>query len=56
MVAYFDNRTTSVAFVRVTFLSKGINNKLKLIKRSAYGFKNFNNFRVRCLLHWDFNY
>ncbi|WP_442948048.1 ISL3 family transposase, partial [Nostoc sp.] len=44
IVAYFDNRTTSGAV-------EGINNKLKLIKRSAYGFRNFNNFRVRCLLN-----
>lgn len=48
IVAYFDNRTTSGAV-------EGINNKLKLIKRSAYGFRNFNNFRVRCLLNWHFN-
>ncbi|MBW4456760.1 MAG: transposase, partial [Nostoc indistinguendum CM1-VF10] len=31
------------------------NNKLKLIKRSAYGFRNFENFRIRCLLNWHFN-
>ncbi|MBD2388099.1 transposase, partial [Cylindrospermum sp. FACHB-282] len=24
----------------------------KLIKRSGYGFRNFENFRVRCLLNW----
>ncbi len=29
---------------------EGINNKLKLIKRKAYGFKNFDNFRLRSLL------
>ncbi|MCG6136844.1 MAG: transposase, partial [Nostoc sp. LLA-1] len=34
---------------------EGINNKLKLIKRSAYGFRNFENFRIRCLLNWHFN-
>ncbi|MBD2247292.1 transposase, partial [Nostoc sp. FACHB-888] len=28
---------------------EGINNKLKLIKRSGYGFRSFENFRVRCL-------
>lgn len=49
IVAYFDNRTTSGVV-------EGIKNKLKLIKRSAYGFRNFNNFRVRCLLNWHFNY
>ncbi|MBW4452315.1 MAG: transposase, partial [Nostoc indistinguendum CM1-VF10] len=31
-------------------------NKLKLIKRSGYGFRNFENFRVRCLLNWYANY
>ena len=29
---------------------EGINNKLKLIKRIGYGFRNFENFRVRALL------
>jgi transposase len=33
IIAYFDNRTTSGVV-------EGINNKLKLIKRSAYGFRN----------------
>ncbi|MFN4952855.1 MAG: transposase [Aphanizomenon sp.] len=27
-----------------------INNKLKVIKSSGYGFKNFKNFQIRCLL------
>jgi transposase len=45
IIAYFDNGTTSGVV-------EGINNKLKLIKRSAYGFRNFENFRVRCLLNW----
>ncbi|WP_373547022.1 transposase, partial [Chamaesiphon sp.] len=31
---------------------EGINNKLKLIKRSGYGFRNFANFRLRCLICW----
>jgi transposase len=48
ILAYFDNRTTSGVV-------EGINNKLKLIKRSAYGFTNFENFRNRCLLSWHFN-
>ncbi|OKH54122.1 ISL3 family transposase [Calothrix sp. HK-06] len=48
IIAYFDNGTTSGTV-------EGINNKIKLIKRSAYGFKNFENFRVRCLLAWHFN-
>lgn len=49
IIAYFDNGTTSG---RV----EGINNKLKLIKRSGYGFRNFDNFRVRCLLNWHLVY
>lgn len=49
IIAYFDNRTTSGVV-------EGINNKLKLIKRSAYGFRNFDNFRLRCLLTWKFKY
>ncbi len=49
IVAYFDHRTTSGVV-------EGINNKLKLIKRSAYGFRNFENYRIRCLLNWHFNY
>lgn len=44
IIAYFDNGTTSG-------MVKGINNKLKLIKRSGYGFRNFENFRVRYLLN-----
>ncbi len=42
-IAYFKNRTTQG-------IVEGINNKLKLIKRKAYGFKNFDNFRLRILL------
>lgn len=48
IIAYFDNSTTNGVI-------EGINNKLKLIKRSAYGFRNFDNFRIRCLLCWHFN-
>lgn len=39
---YFRNRTTSGAM-------EGINNRIKLIKRQAYGFMNFKNFRERLL-------
>ncbi len=56
VIAYFDNGTNSGTVVRVAFRRKGINNKLKLIKRSGYGFRNFENFRVRCLLNWHTNY
>lgn len=39
---YFQSRTTNGAM-------EGINNRIKLIKRQAYGFTNFNNFRMRLL-------
>ena len=39
---YFRNRTTNGVI-------EGINNRIKLIKRQAYGFVNFNNFRERLL-------
>lgn len=47
VVGYFDERTTSGVV-------EGINNKLKLIKKLGYGFRNFNNFRLRSLLNWNF--
>lgn len=45
VTGYFENRITSGAV-------KGINNKLKLIKRAGYGFRNFENFQLRCLICW----
>lgn len=42
IIAYFDHRTTQGVV-------EGINNKLKLIKRQAYGFRNIANFQVRCM-------
>ena len=48
IIGYFD-RGTSNGVV------EGINNKLKLIKRAAYGFRNFENFRTRSMLCWYFN-
>lgn len=47
IVQYFEHRTTSGVV-------EGINNRLKLIKRSGYGFKNFERFRLRCLICWHF--
>ncbi len=47
ILAYFDNRTTQGAV-------EGINQKIKLIKRRAYGLNNFDNFRRRVLLNWHF--
>ena len=45
VLAYFNHHTTSGVV-------EGINNKLKLIKRSGYGFNNFGNFVMRCLICW----
>jgi transposase len=39
---YFHQRTTSG-------MVEGINNKVKLIKRRAFGFRNFSNFRLRVI-------
>jgi transposase len=47
IIAYFDCRTTQGVV-------EGINNKLKLIKRRGYGFRNFDNFSKRCFLTWHF--
>ncbi len=45
IVGYFEERTTSG-------IVEGINNKLKLLKRCGYGFRNFDNFQLRALLFW----
>jgi transposase len=45
IVGYFEKRTTQGVV-------EGINNKLKLIKRSGFGFRNFDNFQKRSLLVW----
>ncbi len=47
ILAYFDEGTTSGVV-------EGINNKLKLIKRKGYGFRNFDNFKLRSFLTWHF--
>ncbi len=47
IIAYFDEGTTQGVV-------EGINNKLKLIKRRAYGLRNFENFQVRSFLTWHF--
>ena len=47
IIAYFDKGTTQG-------IVEGINNKLKLIKRRAFGFRNFDNFELRSFLTWQF--
>ena len=47
IVGYFERRTTNGVV-------EGINNKLKLLKRCGFGFRNFHNFEIRALLFWHF--
>lgn len=47
IVGYFEQRTTNG-------IVEGINNKLKLLKRCGFGFRNFINFQIRALLLWHF--
>lgn len=48
VVGYFERRTTNG-------IVEGINNKLKVLKRCGFGFRNFNNFETRALLYWHFS-
>ena len=48
IVGYFEPRTTNA-------MVEGINNYLKVLTRCAFGFKNFDNFAKRALLHWHLN-
>ena len=48
VAGYFDRKITNGVV-------EGINNKLKLIKRSGFGFKNFRNFEIRALFSWHYN-
>jgi transposase len=48
IIGYFDHGTASGVV-------EGINNRLKLIKRLGYGFRNFENFSLRCLICWHLN-
>ncbi|MEN2383789.1 MAG: transposase [Gloeotrichia echinulata CP02] len=48
IIGYFERKTTNGVV-------EGINNKLKLIKRSGFGLRNFRNFEIRALLSWHYN-
>jgi transposase len=48
IAGYFERKTTNGVV-------EGINNKLKLIKRNGFGFRNFRNFEIRALLSWHHN-
>ncbi len=45
IVGYFEQRTTNAVV-------EGINNRLKVLKRCGFGFRNFENFKNRALLFW----
>ena len=47
IVGYFERRTNNG-------IVEGINNKLKVLKRSGFNFRNFDNFEQRALLCWHF--
>jgi transposase len=47
IVGYFYNRTTNG-------IVEGINNKLKLLKRRGFDYRNFDNFKILSLLSWHF--
>ncbi len=47
VVGYFEKKTTNG-------IVEGINNKLKLLKRCGFSFRNFINFEIRALLFWHF--
>jgi transposase len=48
ILAYFEHRTTQGVV-------EGINQKIRLIQRKAYGLTNFESFRRRVLLNWYFS-
>jgi len=43
ITAYFERKTTNG-------ILEGINQKIKLVKRCGFGFRNIENFELRCLL------
>ena len=45
IVGYFERKTTNAVV-------EGINNRLKVLKRCGFGFRNVNNFKNRALLFW----
>lgn len=48
---YWQTEVCNYAFFRISnSITEGLNNKIKVIKRQAYGFRSFKNFRRRILL------
>lgn len=53
---WFDEITNYFHHHTSNGIVEGINNKLKLIKRSGFGFRNFANFELRCLICWHLDF
>lgn len=53
LTRHFDNTISFFAHRLSSGIVEGINNKIKLIKRAAYGYRNFENFRLRVMMHFD---
>ena len=54
-VTYKRNNTSYETSYNNGFI-EGMNNKIKLVKRNAYGFKYFENLRKRVLMHFGYSY
>jgi hypothetical protein len=50
----YDQDNMQFIFSTTNAIVEGINNKLKLLKRCGFGFRNFNNFEIRALLFWHY--
>lgn len=53
---WFDEITNYFHHHTSNGIVEGINNKLKLIKRSGFGFRNFANFELRYLICWHLDF
>jgi transposase len=40
-------------FSKTNGITEGFHNKMEMISRRAYGFRNFENYRLRVLTHWE---
>lgn len=53
LIKYLDSIENSFVFTLSNGPIEGINNKIKLIKRSGYGYRNFKNLRNRVLISFN---
>jgi acyl-CoA reductase-like NAD-dependent aldehyde dehydrogenase len=51
----FANANDAAKLVRTNGITEGFHNKMEMMSRRAYGFRNFENYRLRVLTHcgWD---